>query len=124
MRQQFEPKLDAEGLRGVYELEKALVPIVHEMERKGLRIDLSLIGTLQTEVSAECARIEQEIYEVLPAGAHLIAQVHDEFIVECREEDAEGVRDLMAKIMTTAPDNFTIPLKVDAHIVNNWGEAK
>lgn len=64
------------------------------------------------------------LYEVLPAAAYLIAQVHDEFIVECREEDAEGVRDLMVQVMTTAPQGFTIPLKVDAHIVNNWGEAK
>lgn len=64
------------------------------------------------------------LYRALPEDAYLIAQVHDEFIVECRESDAERVRDLMVQVMTTAPNGFAIPLTVDAHIVNNWGEAK
>jgi len=64
------------------------------------------------------------LYKSLPANAYLIAQVHDEFIVECREADTEQVRDLMVQMMTTAPNGFAIPLTVDAHIVSNWGEAK
>lgn len=65
-------------------------------------------------------RLDRQLLE----GSHLIAQVHDEFIVECKKEAAYYIRDLMVGVMTEAPEGFSIPLKVDAHIVNNWGEAK
>jgi DNA polymerase I-like protein with 3'-5' exonuclease and polymerase domains len=54
----------------------------------------------------------------------LIAQIHDEFIVECLDQDTVQVRDLMIEVMSEKPTGFTIPLKVDAHIGDNWGEAK
>lgn len=64
------------------------------------------------------------LHSALPEGARLIAMVHDEFIVECRAEQAEAVRDLMIETMSQLPEGFTIPLRVDAHIGNNWGECK
>lgn len=64
------------------------------------------------------------LHAALPEGARLIAMVHDEFIVECRAGQAESVRDLMIETMSQTPDGFTIPLRVDAHIGNNWGECK
>jgi DNA polymerase I len=60
----------------------------------------------------------------LPEGAQLIAQIHDEFIVECPAEQAEGVRDLMTETMSRTPEGFTIPMRVDIHIGDNWGECK
>jgi len=60
----------------------------------------------------------------LPEGARLIAQVHDEFIVECRADQAEDVRGLMVETMQTAPDGFNVPMVVEAKIAGNWGDAK
>src|SRR5262249_23801611 len=60
----------------------------------------------------------------LPKGARLIAMVHDEFIVECRLDQAEDVRDLTIEIMQTAPEGFTVPMVVEAKIAGNWGECK
>src|SRR5262249_50186579 len=37
------------------------------------------------------------LHKGLPEGARLIAMVHDEFIVECRQEQAEDVRALMTE---------------------------
>ena len=65
-----------------------------------------------------------KLYHSLPEGARLIAMVHDEFIVECRQEQAEDVRALMAEAMRTAPDGFDVPMVVDGKIADNWGDAK
>jgi len=65
-----------------------------------------------------------KLYTTLPDGAKLIAMVHDEFIVECRTEQAEDVRSLMIETMQTAPEGFTVPMVVDAKIGSNWGECK
>src|SRR5262249_45820086 len=64
------------------------------------------------------------LHSSLPAGARLIAMVHDEFIVECRQEQAEGVRALMLDAMQTTPEGFIVPMAVEANIGGNWGEAK
>lgn len=75
--------------------------------------------------SADLAKIAMvRLYAALPEGARLIAMVHDEFIVECCTEQAEVVRDLMTEVMGQVPEGFTIPMRVDAHIGNNWGECK
>jgi DNA polymerase I-like protein with 3'-5' exonuclease and polymerase domains len=60
----------------------------------------------------------------LPEGARLIAMVHDEFIVECTPEQSESVSALMTEAMQKTPEDFSIPLLVDAKIGANWGECK
>jgi len=64
------------------------------------------------------------LHAALPTGAHLIAMIHDEFVVECLAEQAEEVRALMVEVMSKQPDGFIVPLKVDAQIGDNWGECK
>ena len=64
------------------------------------------------------------LHAQLPAGAYLIAMIHDEFVVECAEEQADEVRVFMVEVMSKQPDGFTVPLKVDAQIGDNWGECK
>jgi DNA polymerase-1 len=54
--QQFEPQLAEQGLMKVYELEKALVPVVTAMEEAGMKIDLQMLRTLGTEVDDELGR--------------------------------------------------------------------
>jgi DNA polymerase I len=64
------------------------------------------------------------LHAVLPEGARLISVVHDEFIVECRQEQAEDVRLLMVETMQKAPEGFVAPMVVEAKVAANWGDAK
>lgn len=64
------------------------------------------------------------LHAALPEGARLISVVHDEFICECRQEQAESVRALMIETMQTTPDGFLVPMLVEAKIGENWGAAK
>jgi DNA polymerase-1 len=64
------------------------------------------------------------VHESLPEGARIIAQVHDEIIIECREDIAEDVHALTVEKMQQAPDGFKVPMRVDAKIVDRWSEAK
>lgn len=59
----FRREMERQGLMGVYELEKAVVPAVMAMEAAGLKIDLARMGEMSTVVKAESERIEGEIYE-------------------------------------------------------------
>ncbi len=56
-------------------------------------------------------------------SANIILQVHDELIVECPEEEAEFVCNILKDEMERAVD-LSVPLTVDAHIGKNWMEAK
>jgi len=64
------------------------------------------------------------VHESLPEGARIVAQIHDEIIVECRDEHAEEVLALTVATMQQTPDGFKVPMRVDAHIVDRWSEAK
>ena len=55
--------------------------------------------------------------------AKLILQVHDELIVEAREDIADQVAALVAQEMQGAAD-LQVPLVVDAHVGKNWYIAK
>jgi DNA polymerase I-like protein with 3'-5' exonuclease and polymerase domains len=60
----------------------------------------------------------------LPEGADLISMVHDELIVECRAAHAEEVRGIVVEVMQDTPEGFSVPMTVDAHIVDCWSDAK
>jgi DNA polymerase-1 len=64
------------------------------------------------------------LHAALPEGARLISIVHDEFIVECRQEQAEEVRLQMVETMQTAPEGFVVPMVVEAKVAVNWGDPK
>jgi len=54
--------------------------------------------------------------------AKLILQVHDELIVECPENEAEKVREILREEMENAAE-LTVPLTVDVHTGHSWAEA-
>ena len=54
--------------------------------------------------------------------AKLILQVHDELSVECPEDEAEQVREILKTEMEHTAD-LSVPLTVDAHIGHSWAEA-
>ena len=55
-------------------------------------------------------------------SARLILQVHDELIVECPQEEAERVRELLEREMENAVQ-LSVPLTAEAHIGHSWAEA-
>ena len=55
--------------------------------------------------------------------ARIVLQIHDELLVEVKEEEAEKVSELVEKAMKEAV-SLKVPLEVDAHIGKTWLEAK
>lgn len=67
---------------------------------------------------------EEIISRELPAS--LLLSVHDELLMEAKEDYAEDVRQVMAEGMRTASghsDKWRVPILVDAKIGHNWAEA-
>ncbi len=64
-----------------------------------------------------------KVNEHLPEGAYIVLTVHDELVVvtpeHCAEETYRVVKEQMEAI-----DYFDVPLVVEAHIVDRWGDAK
>jgi DNA polymerase-1 len=60
----------------------------------------------------------------LPEDAQLISMVHDELIIECRADHAEDVLSIVVEVMQDTPEGFTVPMPVDAKIVDCWADAK
>ena len=63
-------------------------------------------------------RLEQE-----GLAARLIMQVHDELIVECPLEEADRVKALLEEEMAGVMP-LSVPLPAEAHVGQNWLEAK
>lgn len=55
--------------------------------------------------------------------ARIVLQIHDELLVEVKEEEAAKVSELVEKAMKEAV-SLKVPLEVDAHIGKTWLEAK
>jgi DNA polymerase-1 len=59
----------------------------------------------------------------LPADAHMVAQIHDELLVECPEDQAEVVATLMVEEMTRPLSELTVPLAAKVGIGRTWKDA-
>lgn len=55
--------------------------------------------------------------------ARMLLQVHDELLIECPEQEADIVKELLIYEMENAV-KLSVPLIVDAHKGNNWYELK
>jgi DNA polymerase I len=65
----FKARLVAEGLDTVYEtLERPLMPVLAQMERRGIAIDRTLLARLSGELAQTAARAEQEIAALAGEG--------------------------------------------------------
>lgn len=60
----------------------------------------------------------------LPEGAALVSTVHDELVVECREQDADAVRSILNESMTEAMAALfpEVPVEVEANPCDTWAE--
>ncbi|MDA8386147.1 MAG: DNA polymerase I [Actinomycetota bacterium] len=55
--------------------------------------------------------------------AFLVLQVHDEVLVEAKQEAAAQVRDVVVQAMESAA-RLSVPLVVNSYVVSSWGDAK
>jgi len=68
--QVLKPRLAAKGLVSVYErLERPLVPVLAQMEQRGISVDRQILSRLSGELAQGAAALEEEIYEL--AGERL-----------------------------------------------------
>ena len=60
----------------------------------------------------------------LPEGAALVSTVHDELVVECREQDVEAVRSILSDSMKETMSALfpEVPIEAEANPCTNWAE--
>jgi DNA polymerase-1 len=79
-------------------------------------------GSAADIIKLAMVRVHERLERELP-DARLILQVHDELIVDCREEDAPAVREILRSEMENAV-SLKVPLIVDISQGRSWYDAK
>lgn len=96
----------------------------HNLRSFGERVALNMPiqGTAADIIKLAMIRVRDAMKD---AGlkAQLILQVHDELIVECPEEEAEQVKELLSREMERVV-SYKVPMRADASVGKSWGEAK
>lgn len=69
-------------------------------------------------------RATRRIYERLPQGAQILLQTHDSLTIQCLENDAEKVKQIVMEAMTEpwTIGGRTISIPAEADIGGNWNE--
>jgi DNA polymerase I len=62
--ERFAARVPAEGLQRVFDLEMELLPIVAGMEDAGVRIDVAYLRGLEEMMTAQVARVAEEVYDL------------------------------------------------------------
>ena len=84
-------------------------------------LNMPIQGTAADIIKLAMVNVDRRLKEE-QLCAKLLLQVHDELIVECPEEEAERVRELLRYEMENTA-RLAVPLTVDAHIGHSWAEA-
>ena len=67
-------------------------------------------------------RVMIKLDHILPAGAQMILQIHDSIIIECDEDKAEMVSEMLQTEMENVAPELKIKLAVEVTTGKNWGE--
>ena len=96
----------------------------HNIRNFGERVamNMPIQGTAADIIKIAMVKVYDAL-EKANLGAKLILQIHDELIVECPEENAREVRDLLKAEMENAV-KLNVPLIADANIGKTWFDAK
>jgi DNA polymerase-1 len=86
----------------------------------------ALIQSTATDI---CKIQMVRLYEALPETVKMVLQVHDELLFEVPKEEAPAVLSKIVAIMETPVTGldgreFSVPIKVEAKIAENWADAK
>jgi len=84
-------------------------------------INAPMQGTAADIIKRAMIRVDQWLQSEKPP-AIMIMQVHDELILEVKEEAAEAVAAKLTELMSSFSE-LNVPLLVEAGIGNNWDEA-
>ena len=87
-----------------------------------ITLNTPIQGSAADLIKIAMIRVEQALTERFPE-AKLLLQVHDELIVECPEEIAGGVAELISREMEQVSD-LTVPLNAEAKWGKSWFDAK
>lgn len=77
----------------------------------------------QSAVADVMKRAMVRLDQRLPADAHMVAQIHDELLVECPEDQAEAVATMMVQEMTRPVLELPVPLAAKVGIGTTWKDA-
>ena len=87
-----------------------------------IALNTPIQGTAADLIKLAMIRVENALNEKYPA-AKLLLQVHDELIVECPEELAQPVADLVSREMQQVA-SLRVPLTAEAKFGKSWYDAK
>jgi len=87
-----------------------------------IALNTPIQGTAADLIKLAMIRVEKALNDHFPE-AQLLLQVHDELIVECPEEIAVQVSELISREMQTVA-NLRVPLTAEAKYGKSWYEAK
>ena len=87
-----------------------------------IALNTPIQGTAADIIKLAMIRVEQALEEHYPE-AKLLLQVHDELIVECPEELAQPVSQLVSREMETVA-KLEVPLTAEAKFGKSWYDAK
>lgn len=79
-------------------------------------------GSAADLVKLAMIKLDEEL-KASGLSAKLILQVHDELVMEVKDEELEAAKALLANAMTLGQP-LAVPLKVDIAVAKNWMEAK
>ncbi len=106
--------------RHIPELKSTNFNIRQGAERVALNTPIQ--GTAADLIKLAMIRVDKALSEQYPE-AKLLLQVHDELIVECPEQIAEGVAELVSREMQQIAQ-LEVPLLAEAKYGKSWYEAK
>jgi len=106
--------------RSIPELKSSNFNIRQSAERIALNTPIQ--GTAADLIKIAMVRVDKALAEHFPM-AQLLLQVHDELIVECPEEIAADVAQLIEREMSSVA-RLRVPLVAEAKIGKSWFEAK
>ena len=84
-------------------------------------LNMPIQGTAADIIKLAMLRVDAALRDA-GLAARLVLQVHDELIVECPEEEAEQVKELLKTEMESVAQ-LSVPLIADAKAGRTWAEA-
>lgn len=98
----------------------------HQMKQAGERmaVNMPVQGTQADIVKMAMVNIQKKLDEVYDSSdIRMIMQVHDELVFEVRESLAEKISEEIKELMETIV-TLDVPIVVEAHVGDRWGNLK
>ena len=96
--------------------------VKYEAGAERIALNTPIQGTAADLIKLAMIRVDKALREQYPE-ANLLLQVHDELIVECPEEMAQGVAQVVQQQMEQVA-HLNVPLVAEAKWGKSWYEAK